>query len=331
MRSDTRVDQAGRPWVPLSAGQLTARRALKRRQRRRRRAAVLGMMAVVIAAVVLVGVSTGGNGQTGAAEGRAAVRADHGQHAAHSRTPAGVHPPLADSIADRGASQHRQAGKVLAYTPYVRLAGHRRRDIALTFDDGPGPYTSKIISILRRNHAAATFFTIGEQVRSLPRLVATEARDGFEVGDHTETHAYLQEISATAQHEQIAGAAEAIRHAGAPEPSLFRPPYGSFDATTLSMLRRQGLVMVLWSVDTSDYARPGTAKIAHAALAGAAPGAIILMHDGGGDRSETAAALPKIIHRLRRRGFDLVTVSQLLAADPPPHGQPPPQPLSGLG
>jgi peptidoglycan/xylan/chitin deacetylase (PgdA/CDA1 family) len=313
--------------VPLSAGQLSARRALKRRQRRRRRVAVVAMTMVVAAAALLVGVSTGGNGRTGAAEGRAAVRADHGKSAASSR----AHPRLTEPLQDQAELEHRQVGRVLAYTPYVRLAGRRRRDVALTFDDGPGPYTVKIISILRRDHATATFFTIGEEVRAFPRLVGTEARDGFEVGDHTETHAYLQEISSTAQRQQIAGAAEAIRHAGAPQPSLFRPPYGSFNATTLSILQRQRLLMVLWSVDTSDYSRPGTAKIAHAALTGIAPGAIILMHDGGGDRSETAAALPKIIRGLRKRGFHLVTVSQLVAADPPPHGQPPPQPLSGIG
>jgi peptidoglycan-N-acetylglucosamine deacetylase len=124
---------------------------------------------------------------------------------------------------------------------------------------------------------------------------------------------------------------EAVRHAGAPNPVLFRPPYGSFNATTLSILHSQKLLMVLWSVDTSDYARPGVDKIVDTALSGATPGAIILMHDGGGDRSETVAALPQIIRGLRKRGYHLMTVSQLVAADPPPHHQPAPQPLSGLG
>src|SRR5207248_4636362 len=105
-------------------------------------------------------------------------------------------------------------------------------------------------------------------------------------------------------------------HAGGPNPVLFRPPYGSFNATTLSILHSQKLLMVLWSVDTSDYARPGVDAIVKSAVSGAGPGAIVLMHDGGGDRSETVAALPRIIRGLRRRGFHLVTVSQLLAADP---------------
>ena len=91
------------------------------------------------------------------------------------------------------------------------------------------------------------------------------------------------------------------------------------------------MLIVLWSVDTSDYARPGVTRIMYTALSGARPGAIILMHDGGGDRSQTVAALPRVITRLRQRGFRLMTLSQLVAADPPPTHQPPPTPLSGIG
>jgi peptidoglycan/xylan/chitin deacetylase (PgdA/CDA1 family) len=109
-----------------------------------------------------------------------------------------------------------------------------------------------------------------------------------------------------------------------------RPPYGSLDATTLDVLKAQRMLMVLWSVDTSDYARPGVSRIIYTAVSGAQPGAIILMHDGGGDRSETVAALPRIITRLRQRGFRLVTISQLLADDPPPKNQPPPHSLAGF-
>ena len=110
---------------------------------------------------------------------------------------------------------------------------------------------------------------------------------------------------------------------------LLRPPYGSFDQSTLEVLLAEGMLMVLWSADTSDYLRPGVSKIIYTAVSGAKPGAIILMHDGGGDRSETVAALPRIIVRLRQRGFHLVTVSQLIADDPSPTDQPSPHSLSG--
>jgi peptidoglycan/xylan/chitin deacetylase (PgdA/CDA1 family) len=218
---------------------------------------------------------------------------------------------------------------VLAYTAYVRLGSHRVREVALTFDDGPSEYTGAILRILQRTHTPATFFVIGRLASSYPRLIAAEARAGFEIGDHTETHPPLASLPAAAQANQIAMAADAIHRAGGPSPRLLRPPYGSFDSSTLATLRQQGMLMVLWSADTKDYARPGVGKIVYTALSGAQPGAIILMHDGGGDRRQTVAALPRIIRGLRRHGYRPVTVAQLLAGDPPPHGQPPPHPLSG--
>jgi peptidoglycan/xylan/chitin deacetylase (PgdA/CDA1 family) len=221
--------------------------------------------------------------------------------------------------------------RVLGYTSYIRLGGTRRREVALTFDDGPGPYTRAILRVLRRFHAPATFFVIGRWARAYPQLVAEEARDGFEIGDHTETHPFMAALPPALQEAQIAEAADAIHAAGAPYPRLWRPPYGSFDAATLQILRQLRMLMVLWSADTSDYARPGVRRIVYVAVSGAQPGAIILMHDGGGNRSQTVAALPRIIVRLRQRGFRLVTVAQLLADDPPPVGQPPPQPLAGIG
>jgi peptidoglycan/xylan/chitin deacetylase (PgdA/CDA1 family) len=231
----------------------------------------------------------------------------------------------------RAAGERRAVDRVLVYTSYVELAGRRRPEVALTFDDGPSRYTSAIMGILRRAHTPATFFVIGRWARQYPQLVATEARDGFEIGDHTETHPFLSALSPTAQAAQITQAATDIRAAGGPRPRLFRPPYGSFNQATLQTLRAQRLLMVLWSADTKDYARPGVAKIIYTAISGAQPGAIILMHDGGGDRSQTAAALPRIILRLRQRGFRLVTVAQLVADDPPSSRQPSPRPLAGRG
>lgn len=199
----------------------------------------------------------------------------------------------------------------------------------MTFDDGPSRYTPEILRVLRHMHAPATFFVVGRWALAYPRLVADEVRAGSEVGDHTENHPPLAELSPVAQTAEITQAGDAIDRAGAPNPVLMRPPYGSFDQSTLQVLRAERMLMVLWSADTSDYIRPGVSKIIYTAVSGAQPGAIILMHDGGGDRSETVAALPRIIVRLRQRGFRLVTVSQLIADDPPPANQPPPHPLSG--
>jgi peptidoglycan/xylan/chitin deacetylase (PgdA/CDA1 family) len=315
--------------APLTNAELQERRAEWRRRRRTRQLArrTLVLGAVAAAAVLAVALVTGG----GSASPRRAA-------AAAPRAPAPAKPPHKPVTGGAPAPAHRPApdqqlgvDRVLGYTSYVRLAGGRKREVALTFDDGPGEYTSKVLRVLARMHAPATFFVIGRLARAYPRLVAAEARAGFEVGDHTETHPFMAALSPAQQQGEITGAADAIRAAGAPSPRLWRPPYGSFDAATLRTLHRLRMLMVLWSVDTSDYAQPGVARIAYTAVSGARPGAIILMHDGGGDRSETVAALPRVIGRLRQRGFKLVTVAQLVADDPPPASQPAPSPLSGVG
>jgi peptidoglycan/xylan/chitin deacetylase (PgdA/CDA1 family) len=216
----------------------------------------------------------------------------------------------------------------LAYTPFVREGSREVRDVALTFDDGPGPYTPAVLSVLEAAHAQATFFAIGRMERYFSESTARELRDGDVVGDHTEGHLALARLSAHEQHEEIFEALARLELLG-PRPRLFRPPYGSFNATTFDQLRSLGLLMVLWSSDTGDYQLPGVPVIVQRALEGAHPGAIILMHDGGGDRSQTVAALPQIIHDLRARGYQLVTVPKLLADDPPPRGLPLPTSLAG--
>jgi peptidoglycan-N-acetylglucosamine deacetylase len=305
--------------------ELARRRAIARRKRRRRRiAALCAFAAVLLIALVAVALGTGGS----SSHRRATTSAAASSAAPPSTSTAASHHAAA---ATPVRSAMPSIAHVLRYTSYVRRAGARRREVALTFDDGPSPYTGQIIRILRSSHTPATFFVIGRSAQLYPRLVAAEVRAGAEVGDHTETHAFLSALSASAQAAQIAQAADVIRAAGAPSPQLFRPPYGSFNSSTVGLLRSRRMLMVLWSADTKDYSRPGRTKIIYVAVSGAQPGAVILMHDGGGDRSQTVAALPRIITRLRQRQFRLVTVSQLVADDPPPVRQPPPRPLSGVG
>jgi len=231
--------------------------------------------------------------------------------------------------APRSEPPQRAVAKVLAYTPFVKEGGERGRDIALTFDDGPGPYTPGVLAVLEQMHVHATFFEIGAMLRYFSASTLRELRDGDVIGDHTETHPALALLRAKQQREELFEQIARIELLGGPRPYLFRPPYGSFDATTMRELRKLHLLMVLWSVDTEDYLQPGVATIVQRALAGAHPGAIILMHDAGGTRTQTIAALPIIIQRLRARGFDLVTIPQLLHDDPPPPGQPLPSSLSG--
>jgi peptidoglycan/xylan/chitin deacetylase (PgdA/CDA1 family) len=170
-------------------------------------------------------------------------------------------------------------------------------------------------------HATATFFIVGRLLGDFSSGLHDELRHHFAIGDHTETHAPLTFLGSGFQYGQIHDAAVAAARLGARFPRLFRPPYGEYDAQTLAILHSLHMLMVMWSIDPRDWTRPGTPAIVTRVLSAARPGRIVELHDGGGDRSETVAALPAIITGLRRMHFQLVTVAQLLALDPPPSHQ----------
>ena len=219
------------------------------------------------------------------------------------------------------AVQNAAINRTLSYTPYIWIAGRQHREIALTFDDGPGPYTPQILSILEREDVPATFFEVGVLERYFGASTSQIVAHDFPIGDHTFTHLDMSRLSKADQQAQILNQTKAIARYGAPFPRLYRPPYGNWNSTTMSLLQRFHMLMILWTVDTSDWQRPGVQAIVHSVVAGARPGAIVLMHDAGGDRSETVAALPTIIKDLRQRGYRLVTVPQLIVDNPPPHDQ----------
>jgi peptidoglycan-N-acetylglucosamine deacetylase len=223
--------------------------------------------------------------------------------------------------ADQASAESAAINRTLGYTPYVRRAGSQHREIALTFDDGPGPYTPEVLAILRQMHVPATFFEVGVLEQYFHASTSEIVAMGDPIGDHTQLHAPMSELSRANQRSEILQEAAAIGRYGAPFPRLFRPPYGLWNNATLSLLRKYRMLMVLWTVDTNDYELPGVQSIVHAAVDGARPGAIILMHDAGGDRSETVAALPVIVRDLRRKGYKLVTVPRLLLDNPAPSDQ----------
>jgi peptidoglycan-N-acetylglucosamine deacetylase len=293
-----------------------ASRARARSVQVRRRRLGAALVLALATAAVLVGLLAGGSGSR-APRRAAPVTLARVRHLPHRQ------------LLDSPAQERRAVSRVLAYTPFVKEGPDRGRDVALTFDDGPGPYTPQLLSVLERYHVRATFFEIGKMFRYFGESTEREIKDGDVIGDHTETHPPMADLSAHDQYEELFEQIARAELLGAPRPDLFRPPYGSFNATTMRQLARLHLLMVLWSVDTEDYLQPGVGVIVSRALSGAHAGAIILMHDAGGDRSQTIAALPKIIAGLRSRGYRLVTVPQLLTDDPPPPGQPLPPNLSG--
>jgi peptidoglycan/xylan/chitin deacetylase (PgdA/CDA1 family) len=234
-------------------------------------------------------------------------------------------PPSEDrATRRRRAREGRAIARTLAHVPYLARGGTRRREIALTFDDGPGPDTPQIMRVLRRTHTPATFFFVGQQLDLFGSRLREEARGGFAIGDHTENHPPLGRLRAGEQRRQIVTAARRARRYGVRDLRLFRPPYGSYDRRTLKVVRALGMLMVLWTIDTGDFRRPGARAIVRAVLSRARPGAIVLMHDGGGPRRQTAQALPIIVRHLRRRGYRLVTVPELVVDDPPSRHQAPP-------
>jgi peptidoglycan-N-acetylglucosamine deacetylase len=265
-----------------------------------------------------------------------AISSHGGERARRSQTPAlaTAHPPVKRLSAAEEAAQTAKAeggavDRVLSYTPAITQGGASGNEVALTFDDGPGPYTERLVNVLNGLHVQATFFPVGLEERYFSAGTLLELRSGDVVGDHTETHPMMAALSRHEQHEQLFEQIARIELLDGPRPRLFRPPYGSFNATTFKELHAMRLLMVLWSTDTHDYTIPGVPAIVERALAGARPGAIILMHDAGGDRSQTIAALPAIVAGLRKRGLRPVTVPRLLLDDPPPPGQPVPKSLAG--
>ena len=197
--------------------------------------------------------------------------------------------------------------------------GRHGRYVALTFDDGPSQYTPRVLRLLRREHARATFFVIGSRAAARPDLVRAESLLGA-VGNHTWTHPRLANLARRDVIRQLLRTQAAIvRATGGVRPILFRPPYGVGTPTETAAVHALRLVDVRWSVDALD-SRPGanTRAVVRNVLAELRPGAIVLLHD---IYPWTVAALPRILRTLRHRGLIPVTIPELVALDPPSHAE----------
>ncbi|MEV0719676.1 glycosyltransferase, partial [Asanoa sp. NPDC050611] len=194
------------------------------------------------------------------------------------------------------------------------------RTIALTFDDGPDPrWTPQVLDVLRRHGVPATFFAVGAQVDEEPELARRIVAEGHDLGSHTFTHADLSSAATWHRHLELALTRNAIAGATARQAPLFRPPFssrpGDVTAADLSALRdatAQGQIAVLADLDSNDWRRPGVDAIVRAAQPAGGAGAVVLLHDGGGDRSQTVAALDQLIPLLKNQGYRFTTVSAAL-------------------
>jgi peptidoglycan/xylan/chitin deacetylase (PgdA/CDA1 family) len=212
----------------------------------------------------------------------------------------------AQAVLDRG----KLSGRVMpvAFHPAAGAAGPLA--VALTFDDGPWPHTTAhILTILTRRQAPATFFVVGRQVQRYPELVRRELAAGMAIGSHSYRHPQpFDRLPVARIRDEIAQGRRTLQPLGV-DPVGFRPPGGAASPAVVAAAQQVGDRTVLWSVDPADW-QPGvtTNQLVQRVLAATRPGAIVLLHDGGGNRSATVAALPAIIDGLRRLGLTLAVV-----------------------
>ena len=189
-----------------------------------------------------------------------------------------------------------------------------KKQVALTFDDGPHPrLTKEILAILEEYGVKATFFMIGENVNNYPEAAKAVADAGHEIGNHTEKHRHISSLNEATLTQELEACKKSIYSVCGVYPTLFRPPEGATPAFVLKCAERFSYPVILWSIDTKDWEIKSTGKIADSVLSGIKPGAIILMHDYVGKNSKTPDALRILLPSLLEQGYEFVTVSELLA------------------
>ncbi|MCX5726527.1 MAG: polysaccharide deacetylase family protein [Candidatus Saganbacteria bacterium] len=192
-----------------------------------------------------------------------------------------------------------------------------KKAVALTFDDGPNPtYTPQILDILMKYNIKATFFPFGIHAEKNPDIVERIVKEGHEFGNHTYTHASGYIVDGNKLYREIKKADNAIKKITGTSPIFFRPPFGFFNWRYFRTAEKLGYTIVLWSVDAADWYKTDPSKIKERILSRAENGSIILLHDGGKDREEVIKALPAIIDGLKKKGFEITTLSQLLKINP---------------
>ena len=185
-----------------------------------------------------------------------------------------------------------------------------RPRLALTFDDGPHPQnTPWLLDILAQYRARATFYVIGQNARRYPEIMRRIVAEGHEIGNHSYTHPMLSHLGDQGVLREIDRTQQVVWDTVGAVPVTMRPPYGAFSTRQMHMLFDQrNLSTVVWSVDPQDWRRPGVETIANHVLGSVFPGAIVLMHDGGGERTQSVAALEIVLRELSARGYSFYNI-----------------------
>jgi chitin deacetylase len=225
--------------------------------------------------------------------------------------------PIADAQSEVPAEEQ----PVKTFSPPTQYQGklvkqvklsNKEKVVALTFDDGPWPnYTSQVLEILKKNDIKATFFWIGRMLKQHPEIAKQVVAEGHVVANHTWSHSYRWMNKATAARE-IDDTADLIYKTTGVKSLYFRPPGGILTNGVADYAKKKNYAVIMWSNDSIDYRRSPAKRLVNNVMRRINPTEIVLMHDGGGNRSETVKALPEIISRFKKLGYKFVTIPELL-------------------
>lgn len=207
------------------------------------------------------------------------------------------------------AQDQAELERGLRYHKLIR-GNATKKQIALTFDDGPHPrFTPQLLALLKKYDVKATFFVVGEQAEKYPDLIKAEVAAGHNVGNHTYHHVNLKKIPLEYVATEMKACGQVLKKITGTSPHLFRPPGGDYDHDVAKISEALGYTMVLWTDDPGDYAKPGDKVIEERLLARVSNGGIVLIHDG---IQQTIDILPQFITYLKAQGYEFVTIDEML-------------------
>lgn len=318
MSGMNRHDESG--YEAAAAARRERREATRRRSRRRRTGAVaVALVAAAGATAWGVAAATGGDD----AAPRTAARHDASaatQTTASASTAAATSPAPAAPDGDGGPSPQQQAAavkRVASVGVPVYRAGGKGKYVALTFDDGPGPYTVQTLDTLRANNARATFFVTGTSMERFPKELAAEGRRA-DLGNHSWSHPYYPSLAPEAVWTQVTDTNHLVTARTGQDVTLLRPPYGAHTADLRRRLHDADIAMILWDVDSQDAVGATWDSMLARLKTEIRPGSIVLMHE---NRGQTQKVVNRLVPWLRKNGWTMVTVPELLALDPPTEEQ----------
>ncbi|MEX2577645.1 MAG: polysaccharide deacetylase family protein [Verrucomicrobiales bacterium] len=186
--------------------------------------------------------------------------------------------------------------------------------LALTFDDGPHPtHTPRLLDMLKERNVKATFYVVGTNAKAYPEIMRRIVGEGHEIGNHTVTHGNLAKMSQSGVRMELSTAHDSIVAVTGLAPRTMRPPYGAITASQKAWIRKEfGYPSIMWSVDPEDWKKPGASVVTSRLVSGARPGGILLVHD---IHKPTIDAIPSALDQLLKKGYQFVTVTQLIAMD----------------